>query len=46
MYEFDDLFEIHEAFRRGLIWENASQIQFHQFYNLLQDVCYKKLPFT
>ena len=39
-YEFDDLFEIHEAFRRGLIWKNASQIQFHQFYNLLRDVCY------
>ena len=45
-YKFDDLFEIHEAFRRGLIWKNASQIQFHQFYNLLRDVCYKKLPCT
>ena len=45
-YEFDDLFEIHEAFRRGLIWKNASQIQFHQFYKLLRDVCYKKLPCT
>ena len=32
--------------RRGLIWKNASQIQFHQFYNLLRDVCYKKLPCT
>ena len=36
------MFEIHEAFRRGLIWKNASQIQFHQFYNPLRDVCYKK----
>ena len=43
---FDDLSEIHEAFRRGLIWKNASQIHFHQFYNLLRDVCYKKLPCT
>ena len=45
-YEFDDLFEIHEAFRRGFIWKNASQIQFHQFYNLLRDDCSKKLPCT
>ena len=40
------MFEIHETFRRGLFWKNASQIHFHQFYNLLRDVFYKKLPCT